>query len=457
MDSIDLLQEKLRSFSLERDWDKFHSPKNLIMALTGEVGELSEIFQWLSEKESKELDKNKKSLVEDELADIAAGKFTELNPTAYLTQPLIKDALAVTVSEDKNTVTATVEGAFTSVQTFTGSAGSEFNYQSEYTSTGEDDSSSTSIWSEVSSDNGLDIPDVIVNQTTEDPWGASSTKLKFVPVDDQVEEEAGFGIADRINVYQIWGQSINAEGQLIDSDGNVIEFSDQSAMITSFDSYDSFDWTLKSWGTYQNPLPFNPLAVANALDIYKAQLLKDSNYRGAHFIEGIGLVEIDLDEEAVKTITANATTKLDGYNIEADDNNLLEDEDTFLDVNAALTLEAILGDYQVKLQLSGERSALEDGTFDLDMSYRLPGADTQRSFTAHYNTEEEGRLTANNADGVVLVLNEPDEDATGTQVLGQILVGPTAIVAATIEDRDGAIFIVYADIDNDGIQEEESL
>jgi len=70
MDSIDLLQEKLRSFSLERDWDKFHSPKNLIMALTGEVGELSEIFQWLSEKESKELDKNKKSLVEDELADI---------------------------------------------------------------------------------------------------------------------------------------------------------------------------------------------------------------------------------------------------------------------------------------------------------------------------------------------------------------------------------------------------
>lgn len=55
------------------------------------------------------------------------------------------------------------------------------------------------------------------------------------------------------------------------------------------------------------------------------------------------------------------------------------------------------------------------------------------------------------------MLNEPDEDATGTQVLGQILVGPTAIVAATIEDRDGVIFIVYADTDGDGLKEEESL
>jgi len=156
-------------------------------------------------------------------------------------------------------------------------------------------------------------------------------------------------------------------------------------------------------------------------------------------------------------LSTDSTTLFDGYNTEADARDSLEDEETFLDINAALTLEAILGDYQVKIQLSGERSALEDGMFDLDMSYRLPGADTQRSFTAHYNTEVEGRLTANNADGVVLVLNEPDEDATGTQVLGQILVGPTAIVAATIEDRDGAIFIVYADIDNDGVQEEESL
>ena len=50
---MDDLINKLRAFSKERDWDQFHSPKNLIMALTSEVGELSDIFQWLSEEESK--------------------------------------------------------------------------------------------------------------------------------------------------------------------------------------------------------------------------------------------------------------------------------------------------------------------------------------------------------------------------------------------------------------------
>ena len=47
------LQSALRQFAAERDWDQFHSPKNLAMALTGEVGELVEIFQWMPEAESR--------------------------------------------------------------------------------------------------------------------------------------------------------------------------------------------------------------------------------------------------------------------------------------------------------------------------------------------------------------------------------------------------------------------
>jgi NTP pyrophosphatase (non-canonical NTP hydrolase) len=46
------LTEELRAFADERDWAQFHSPKNLAMALTGEVGELVEIFQWMTEAES---------------------------------------------------------------------------------------------------------------------------------------------------------------------------------------------------------------------------------------------------------------------------------------------------------------------------------------------------------------------------------------------------------------------
>ena len=50
---MDNLIRNLEKFSKDRDWEQFHSPKNLIMALTSEIGELSDIFQWLSEEQSK--------------------------------------------------------------------------------------------------------------------------------------------------------------------------------------------------------------------------------------------------------------------------------------------------------------------------------------------------------------------------------------------------------------------
>ena len=46
--NIQEIQTKLAKFAEERDWDQFHSPKNLVMALTSEVGELNEFFQWLT-------------------------------------------------------------------------------------------------------------------------------------------------------------------------------------------------------------------------------------------------------------------------------------------------------------------------------------------------------------------------------------------------------------------------
>ncbi|MFJ5156703.1 hypothetical protein ACIQCF_35170 [Streptomyces sp. NPDC088353] len=46
------LQEELAQFARERDWEQFHIPKNLVMALAGEAGELAEIFQWLTPEQS---------------------------------------------------------------------------------------------------------------------------------------------------------------------------------------------------------------------------------------------------------------------------------------------------------------------------------------------------------------------------------------------------------------------
>lgn len=64
------LQEKLFCFAKERDWEQFHSPKNLVMALSAEVGELTEIFQWLTEEQSSSLPKDKLEKVKEEIGDI---------------------------------------------------------------------------------------------------------------------------------------------------------------------------------------------------------------------------------------------------------------------------------------------------------------------------------------------------------------------------------------------------
>ena len=69
-DPIQDLRRKLRQFAAERDWDQFHSPKNLAMALSVEAAELLEHFQWLSDADSAALAPEKQAKVREELADV---------------------------------------------------------------------------------------------------------------------------------------------------------------------------------------------------------------------------------------------------------------------------------------------------------------------------------------------------------------------------------------------------
>jgi len=64
------LRDKLRAFVAERDWDQFHSPKNLASALSVEAAELLEHFQWLTEEQSRNLPPEKLAEVRDEMADV---------------------------------------------------------------------------------------------------------------------------------------------------------------------------------------------------------------------------------------------------------------------------------------------------------------------------------------------------------------------------------------------------
>lgn len=67
---IQQLTLSIREFVDERDWEQFHSPKNLAMAISVEVAELVEIFQWMTELQSQNLNQKQKQAVEEEVADV---------------------------------------------------------------------------------------------------------------------------------------------------------------------------------------------------------------------------------------------------------------------------------------------------------------------------------------------------------------------------------------------------
>jgi len=70
MSEFDSIKAAVRRFTAEREWQPFHSPKNLSMALAGEAGELVAVFQWLSEDASRALTPAQRQHAADEIADV---------------------------------------------------------------------------------------------------------------------------------------------------------------------------------------------------------------------------------------------------------------------------------------------------------------------------------------------------------------------------------------------------
>ena len=105
--NIEEIQARLAEFAKERDWEQFHSPKNLSMALAGEVGELLEIFQWLTEEQSQQ-----SSLSEDQLAAATEELADVLIYALRLADKLdinLQDAISTKIN--KNALRYTVEAA----------------------------------------------------------------------------------------------------------------------------------------------------------------------------------------------------------------------------------------------------------------------------------------------------------------------------------------------------------
>jgi NTP pyrophosphatase (non-canonical NTP hydrolase) len=97
MTQLEHLRDQLREFAAERDWDQFHSPKNLAMALSVEAAELVEVFQWLTEEQSRDLAPEARAAASEEIADvliylIRLGDKLGIDPVAEAGRKLVANA-----------------------------------------------------------------------------------------------------------------------------------------------------------------------------------------------------------------------------------------------------------------------------------------------------------------------------------------------------------------------------
>ncbi|TRZ90808.1 MAG: nucleotide pyrophosphohydrolase [Rhodocyclaceae bacterium] len=95
---LETLRDALRAFCAARDWHRFHTPKNLVMALSVEAAELVEHFQWMTPEESQNLAPGQRAEVADEIADVLI-YLTELadvlgiDPIAAASEKIVKNAV----------------------------------------------------------------------------------------------------------------------------------------------------------------------------------------------------------------------------------------------------------------------------------------------------------------------------------------------------------------------------
>ena len=106
MTELEGLRDHLRKFASERDWDQFHSPKNLAMALSVETAELIENFQWLTEEQSRRLDPEAQAAVRGEIADVLLylvrlGDQLGIDPVAAAQRKIVENAQKYPVEKSR--------------------------------------------------------------------------------------------------------------------------------------------------------------------------------------------------------------------------------------------------------------------------------------------------------------------------------------------------------------------
>jgi len=106
--SLDPLRDALRAFAAEREWERFHSPKNLAMALSVEAAELLEVFQWMDDADSRSLAPDAKAAASEEVADVLLYLILlcdglGIDPVAAAERKMVENALKYPVEKARGT------------------------------------------------------------------------------------------------------------------------------------------------------------------------------------------------------------------------------------------------------------------------------------------------------------------------------------------------------------------
>ncbi|MCF2906969.1 hypothetical protein L1285_01250 [Pseudoalteromonas sp. DL2-H2.2] len=337
-------------------------------------------------------------------------------PARYI-RPYVDHTPEIKVSADGNTIVSTIG-----------------ELQQSWSSAGDD--STTASYQYVASNNdgvALEYSSVFINaMTQQDSQNALMISTRSFDQFHKLDNSLAAYLQpdtskEGYTAYFIQPHSLDEKGMPMDESGNYLDPVKHAERTMDYDSYLSAVRDIS--GT--------ELMIGS--QGYAQQAFEEKLYQGYTLnYPGYGQVEVvyyELYNERGYRGTIHFGKPNDTYQIETETN--------YLDISAAMNVNVKLGEYHVDLSLVGQRTDFKAGELELDVNYQVPGSELKRSFTVFYNTQTE-QLSANNAEGVTLVMAETnsDDDSEGEQTLGTIMVGDEQ--AARIVKRDAGVFIIYA-------------
>lgn len=388
-------------------------------------------------------------LITDEstIKEVTAG--ANINLDGYLVSPILAENLVLTVSDNAMVLQAAVENGSTQTISIDRVSNDHFTVSNEIKdNSGELDERQTLKVSSHEVALGQNLNAEYYHQADDWNWG---NFVSLMPIDSDNDSLVDYLACKQIDFFRI-----NGSGEYLDYDGSVISIEEQGYDCGSYSTVDDFidtSWDFSRFGitsesidsftvddafisglnSYRsdNPVPINPGEEPSQQ--FKARTFYS-------YVDGLGRVAADFTQPEHMQWSADGTYTIDMYLAQPELGSNVENEETFLDVNAALNVQVEVGEYNLELNLTGERTELEQGKLALDVKYLLPDSDKQRSFIVSYDTKLE-TLSATNAENVKLVLAESDDEEAEQQVLGTIMVGDEK--AAEIVKRDSLVLIVY--------------